>query len=243
MRILINHLLSKDLLPSIASVIYQRNNISDTLTFRTSKRINETSRFKNKYKKNEGNKARSENKLYSRTLVVPPNFSIVSPYHNYPIGRFLIRTGSNASSCTASVINTSNGNIGLTAARCLFDANSGVPFNLSFLSFSPGYDNGTNGPLGAIPIAGTAVPHAYIITRKSDDYALVKFAFSDPSGLDLTLQDYTGALGWRLDIGDNETTSIFGYPGNGDMENCAKNSKHLCEWQGNTNLYIDTFEI
>ncbi|KAF0356597.1 serine protease [Gigaspora margarita] len=210
------------IVPSIASVIYQRNNISDTLTFLTSERINETSRFKNKYKRNERNKTRSENKLYFRTPVVPPNFSIVSPYHNYPIGRFLIRTGNNASSCTASIINTSNGNIGLTAAHCLFDPNTGVPFNLSFFYHFL---------LGHLPSLGAAVPHAYIVTRQSDDYALVRFAFSDPSGLDMTLQDYTEALGWRFDIGDNETTSIFGYPGNGDMENCAKDSNHLCEWQ------------
>ncbi|CAG8831436.1 33929_t:CDS:2, partial [Gigaspora margarita] len=182
-------------------------------------RINETSRFKNKHKRNEGNKARSENKLYFRTPVVPPTFSIVSPYHNYPIGHFLIRTGSKEYGCTASVINTSNGNIGLTAAHCFYDPNSGVPFNLSFLSFSPGNDNGTNGPIGTIAIKGVAIPHATI----------------DPSGQNLTLQEYTGALGWSFDIGDNETTSIFGYPSNGDMENCVKifaNGKgiHICIW-------------
>ncbi|CAG8525333.1 46537_t:CDS:2 [Gigaspora margarita] len=128
--------------------------------------------------------------------------------------------------CTASVINTANGNIGLTAAHCLH----GILYDLKSLSFSPGY-NETNGPLGAIPVVDTAIPHIHLENPEVDDYALVRFAFQDPNREGATLQDYTGALGWRFDIGDDEPTSVFGYPLHGDMEDCARDGEHLCKCQ------------
>ncbi|RIB20438.1 hypothetical protein C2G38_2244570 [Gigaspora rosea] len=218
-------------IPSIASVISQRNNLSDTLAFRTSERINETSRFKNKYKRSKENKTRIENKIYSRRNVIKPPFdSVVNPNHNYPIGFFIANNGSVEDVCTASVIHTENGNIGLIAAHCLLDDN-GNPWNLSFLSFSPGYDYGTNGPLGAIPVVDIAMPNYYNINRNKFDYALVRFEFNHGGS---TLQDYTGALGWRFDIGNGEPTSVYGYPDRGNFENCVHDGEHLCKWQGIT---------
>ncbi|CAG8747202.1 536_t:CDS:1 [Gigaspora margarita] len=220
-------LIAMIVIPSIASVISQRNNISNALAFRPSKRIKEASRFKNKYKRSKGNKIRSN--------VIEPFVSVVNPNHNYPIGRLFFADESEEISCTANVINTSNGNIGLTAAHCLLDDN-GNPLNLSLISFSPGYDNRTNGPLGDIPVADIAIP----LQDNNNDYALVRFAFNDPDRRGARLQDYTGALGWRFDIGNIEQTSVFGYPGDGDMEDCARDGRHLCKWQGITELY-DTF--
>ncbi|RIB20440.1 hypothetical protein C2G38_2179303 [Gigaspora rosea] len=229
-------------IPSIASVISQRNNLSDTLAFRTSERINETSRFKNKYKRSKENKTRIENKIYSRRNVIKPPFDsvvnpnhnypigVVNPNHNYPIGFFIANNGSVEDVCTASVIHTENGNIGLTAAHCLLDDN-GNPWNLSFLSFSPGYDNGTNGPLGAIPVVDIAMPDDYLINPNKYGYALVRFGFNHGGS---TLQDYTGALGWRFDIGSGEPTSVYGYPDRGNFENCVHDGEHLCKWQGIT---------
>ncbi|KAF0476415.1 serine protease [Gigaspora margarita] len=193
------------IIPSVASVISQSNNINNTLGFQTSNRIKGTLIFKNKYKRNKGNKTRSENKIYSRNDI----------YIIY---------------CTASVINTDNGNIGLTAAHCLHD-DDGSPYDPNSLSFSPGY-NGTNGPLGAIPVVDTAIPHIHLENPEEDDYALVRFAFQDPNREGATLQDYTGALGWRFDIGDDEPTSVFGYPFHGDMEDCARDGERLCKCQG-----------
>ncbi|KAF0508032.1 serine protease [Gigaspora margarita] len=224
--------------PSIASVISQSNNISDILAFRSSERINETSRFKNKYKRSKKIKSRIENKIYSRNEIVPPFDNEVNPNHNYPIGLFIADNGSVKKICTASVINSKNGNIGLTAAHCLLD-DDGNPWNLSSLSFSPGYDNGTNGPLGAIPVVDTAMPHEYLINPNKYDYALVRFEFNQGGA---TLQEYTGALGWRFDIGNREPTSVYGYPDNGNFENCVHDGEHLCKWQGTTvkreNIYI-----
>ncbi|CAG8836888.1 34668_t:CDS:1 [Gigaspora margarita] len=211
-------------IPSVASVISQRNNINDVLPFQTSESINETSRFKNKYKRNKGNKARSRN------LIVPPFVSVANPNHNYPVGLLLSGNESTDDTCTASVINTSNGNIGLTAAHCLLDDN-GNPWNLSFLLFSPGYDNRSIGPLGSFPVADIAIPHNYFANPIKYDYALMRFEFNHGGA---RLQDYTGALGWRFDIGNGEPTSFHGYPGNGDFENCTKDGRHLCKWQGVT---------
>ncbi|CAG8653615.1 13535_t:CDS:1 [Gigaspora rosea] len=151
--------------------------------------------------------------------------------HNFPIGLFLIDNEEihvEDNICTASVINTANGNIGLTAAHCLFDID-GIPIDLDLLSFSPGYDNGDDGPLGAIPIEATAIPFVHMVDLETKDYALVRFNFARGK-----LQDYTGALGYRFDIGDDEPTNAFGYPKNGGLEDCPKDGEHLCEWQGNT---------
>ena len=51
--------------------------------------------------------------------------------------------------------------------------------------------------------------------------------FNDPSGY--KLQQYTGAYGWRLDVGgDSIVTYIFGYPNGGDMPNCPRDGLHFC---------------
>ncbi|CAG8767523.1 6528_t:CDS:1, partial [Gigaspora rosea] len=161
-----------------------------------------------------------------------------TPNHNYPIGLLLTGNASIEDSCTASVINTSNGNIGLTAAHCLLD-DEGNPWDLSFLSFSPGYDNQSNGTLGAIPVVATEMP-PFLANRHKYDYALVRFEFNHGGA---RLQDYTGALGWRFDIGNGEPTIMFGYPESGNIEDCANDGKHLCRWQGTTNKSEIVFGI
>ncbi|CAG8759484.1 6856_t:CDS:2 [Gigaspora margarita] len=171
--------------------------------------------------------------ISQRNNIMLPFVSVVNPNHNYPIGFFLADDGSTEDVCTASVINTANGNIGLTAAHCLLDEN-GNRYNLSLLSFSPGYDNGTNGPLGDIPVADIAMPNDFLINRFKYDYALARFEFNDPNGGNATLQDYTGALGWRFDIGNGEPTSVYGYPYSGNFEDCDNDGEHLCKWQGIT---------
>ncbi|RIB04362.1 hypothetical protein C2G38_2222588, partial [Gigaspora rosea] len=140
------------------------------------------------------------------------------------------------------VINTDNGNIGLIAAHCLVDED-GNQYNLSYLAFSPGYDNGIWGPLGLIRIVNTALPFTHLVNPYEADYALARFAFRDPHGGRKTLQDYTGALGWMFNIGNGEPTSFFGYPKGGDMENCARDAKHLCKWQGITEKLENNYGI
>ncbi|CAG8849635.1 14253_t:CDS:1, partial [Gigaspora margarita] len=134
----------------------------------TPERIKETSIFKNKHKGNNENEKRNVN---PRSIVVPPVFSQVSPEYNYPIGRFSIRLPDGSdNTCTASVINTANGNIGITAAHCLIDDNGEI-LDTNSMWFSPGYDNGTDGPLEIIEVEAVAVPLTFIVTSAWNDYA------------------------------------------------------------------------
>ncbi|RIB26940.1 hypothetical protein C2G38_2162014, partial [Gigaspora rosea] len=116
---------------SIASVISQRNNISNTLLFGPQRELKkyQDSRINTK----EAKKIKQKMKI---------KYILKAKY----------------------IINTANGNIGITAAHCLFD-NNGNRYNLSFLSFSSGYDNRTYGPLGYIPIVETAIPDAFLKYR------------------------------------------------------------------------------
>ncbi|RIB18807.1 hypothetical protein C2G38_2036579 [Gigaspora rosea] len=75
---------------------------------------------------------------------------------------------------------------------------------------------------------------------KWNDYALVKFAFNKENK---TLQDYTGGLGWRIYVGNNTLTNIFGYPLTCNLENCIKDGKHLCEWEGYTQIEQEDLPI
>src|SRR5256885_8154210 len=62
-------------------------------------------------------------------LVMPPFDNPNNPL-NYPVGKLFFsepETGK-PGACTASVINTENGNIGITAAHCLFNSNL-IAFN------------------------------------------------------------------------------------------------------------------
>ncbi|RIB05673.1 hypothetical protein C2G38_2219014, partial [Gigaspora rosea] len=175
-----------------------------------------------------------------------PVLSQVNPNLNFPIGRLRINLGNGkAAHCTASVINTENGNIGLTAAHCLAKGD-GTTFDLKDLSFSPGYNNQKEGPLGTINIENLAIPYTHLVDPDVEDYALVKFAFTDPNKGNARLQDYTGALGWRFDIGNNTLTNVFGYPALGDMASCTKDTKdgkHLGKWQGNVQKDDDYYFI
>ena len=187
--------------------------------------------FRNKTRNGIRNiKIRADNG--QQQLVMPP-FDNPNNRHNYPIGRlFSTDSVGRLIACTASMINTENGNIGITAAHCLFD-DDGTIFNN--MMFSPGYDSGIPGPLGLIPVEFVVVPSEY--DGKVDgppvyDYGFIRMNFNDPNGY--KLQQYTGANGWRLNVeGDDILTAIFGYPNGGDMPNCERDGKHLCAYVGN----------
>ena len=175
-------------------------------------------------------------------LVMPPFDNPNNPV-NYPVGILFFsdpETGQ-PESCTASMINTENGNIGITAAHCLFDDN-GIVFNN--MMFSPGYDSGIPGPLGRIPVEFVVAPSEFIGENSNPDdydYGFIRMNFNDPNGY--KLQQYTGANGWRLNVeGDNILTTIFGYPLGGDMPNCARDGGHLCADVRNAKT-SDTFYV
>ena len=127
------------------------------------------------------------------------------------------------------MINTENGNIGITAAHCLFNINLKV-FN--YMVFSPGYNSGTPGPLGLIPVEFVVASPGYLQSPYIHDYGMIRMKFNDPNGY--KLQQYTGANGWRLNIeGDNILTTIFGYPTGGDIPSCARDGRSLCVYVRN----------
>src|SRR5436305_1102554 len=92
-------------------------------------------------------------------LVMPPFDNHNDPL-NYPVGILFFSKSEyeQPKICTASMINTENGNIGITAAHCLFD-NNGLAYG--FMSFSPGYDSGNLGPLGLIPVESVTAPRGF----------------------------------------------------------------------------------
>jgi hypothetical protein len=64
----------------------------------------------------------------------------------------------------------------------------------------------------------------------------MRFTFSDPSGKNAALQVYTGAFGYNPNPGDNAQTVAFGYPANGDLQDCNNDGVSLCKWEGGTRL-------
>ncbi|CAG8787925.1 22231_t:CDS:2, partial [Dentiscutata erythropus] len=120
-------------------------------------------------------------------------------------------------SCTASIINTPNGNIGITAGHCLINSQGKAHQDLVF---SPGYDHGQDSPLGHIPVAVFQVTNKFRSTCSDDsDYGIMRFAFEDPSGNNKPLQAHTGAYGWKINIGNNVQTTVVGYPYQGNIPN------------------------
>src|SRR5437660_6739396 len=224
---------------SHAALVSAKLDVDKALAFWTPERIKsakpltfEKTGFRNKTTSGTKNvKIRADNG--QQRLSMPPFDNPNNP-SNYPVGRLLFsdpQTG-DPGACTASVINTENGNIGITAAHCLFNDN-GILF--SNMVFSPGYNSGTPGPLGLIPVEFITVPSEYTGDPYDDpiyDYGFMRMEFNDPSGY--KLQQYTGAYGWRLDVGgDSIVTYIFGYPNGGDMPNCPRDGLHFCAFVGN----------
>src|SRR5207248_3286094 len=95
-------------------------------------------------------------------------------------------------------------------------------------AFSPGYDLGTPGPLGLIPVEFAVAPPGFIGENSGDyDYSMMRMRFNDQNGY--TLQQYTGAHGWKLDVrGDDILTNVFGYPTGGTIPDCPRDGEHLC---------------
>src|SRR5437588_137101 len=92
--------------------------------------------------------------------------------------------------------------------------------------------------LGSIPVEFFVAPPGYIcVDSDFYDYGMMRLNFVNPDGY--TVQQYTGANGWRLDVeGNGILTTVFGYPIGGNMPNCPRDGEHLCAYVGN----VDTFE-
>ncbi|CAB4427254.1 unnamed protein product [Rhizophagus irregularis] len=124
-------------------------------------------------------------------------------------------TGGTAT-CTASVINTPNGNIGITAGHCLIDSQGRASENLMF---SPGYDHGQDGKFGRIPV---------VVFQVQDNFR---------SNYD---NKYDYDIGWKINIGNNVETTVTSYS-TGNIQNCPNDSHTYCIWRGETKLTNDGF--
>ncbi|PKY28919.1 hypothetical protein RhiirB3_445311 [Rhizophagus irregularis] len=158
---------------------------------------------------------------------------------NFPVGMLFMSLNGEDFTCTASVINTDDGNIGATAAHCLYDHDAQAYFQN--VMFSPGYDNGQPGPLGKVPIAKMAITPEFLNNNDDEfDWGMVLFNFNMGN---LPLKYYTGALGWVFQLGTDVPTTIQGYPDGGNLPNCPNNGQTLCMWQGETILANDYYIV
>ncbi|PKY51033.1 hypothetical protein RhiirA4_467837 [Rhizophagus irregularis] len=158
---------------------------------------------------------------------------------NFPVGMLFMSLNGEDFTCTASVINTDDGNIGATAAHCLYNHDAQAYFEN--VMFAPGYDNGQPGPLGKVPIAKMAITPEFLNNNDDKfDWGMVLFNFNMGN---LPLKYYTGALGWVFQLGTNVPTTIQGYPNGGDLENCPNDGQTLCMWQGQTILANDYYIV
>src|SRR5438874_3779032 len=131
---------------SYAALMSAKFDVDKTLAFWTPERIKSAKplipkniEFRNKTTSGTKNvKITDDDDDDQQRLSMPP-FDNPNNRANYPVGRLLFsefRTR-RPKSCTASMINTENGNIAITAAHCLFDDFSRPYDNLVF---SPGYN-------------------------------------------------------------------------------------------------------
>ncbi len=105
--------------------------------------------------------------------------------------------------CTASVIDSPNGDLAITAAHCV----TGTPGTIDFVA---GYDDGTT-PYGVWTVTRVYVDHAWSSSSSQDD----DFAFLQVSqpGSSTPIEDVTGAD--RLATGSpasRQRVQVIGYP-------------------------------
>jgi V8-like Glu-specific endopeptidase len=126
-------------------------------------------------------------------------------------GQFVIDGQADLYRCSGSVINTSAGNIVLTAGHCVIDGDSGA--KAQNLVFVPGYRNG-NEPYGewtASTFATTSKWTSTAGTANSDEAGdVAMLTIGGRSGK--SLQSVVGALGIGFNQARNQTYTEYGYP-------------------------------
>src|SRR6266542_1861615 len=150
---------------SIYAALTAKFDVNKTLAFWTTERIKSAKplilkniEFRNKTTSGTKNVKITDDDD-GQQLVMPPLDNPNNPL-NYPVGKLLFSdpvTGK-LEHCTASMINTENGNIGITAAHRLFNVDGMV---YEYITFSPGYDSGSPGPFGSIPVEFVVIPSEY----------------------------------------------------------------------------------
>lgn len=115
------------------------------------------------------------------------------------------------SSCSASVISSTSGDVIVTAAHCVYDTNTSSWMSNCNWIFVPGYNNG-NAPYGRWPARHMAALDTW--TKSNPDYnADVAFvALSQVNGKHIT--QVTGAQAIGFNYPRDQRTFSFGYPVN-----------------------------
>jgi V8-like Glu-specific endopeptidase len=109
--------------------------------------------------------------------------------------------------CSASVVDSPNGNLVLTAAHCVHDGAGGGPY--ANVTFEPGYHDGI-APFGAW--AGTRIFVAPGWETSSDPDLDFAFVTVRQDGNPATLQSLTGANRLGVDRGYANMVALTGYP-------------------------------
>lgn len=137
-------------------------------------------------------------------------------------GRLEMQSGSDAYTCSGTVINSTTGLIVLTAAHCIFDDDTREYFDR--IRFSPAYERGES-PLGVWEATDWWVPEQYLeandrwLDGADDDgwmgfdFGFVRVAPQDGR----TLEDVAGGQGVSFTAETNGVV-IAGYPGNDDFD-------------------------
>jgi V8-like Glu-specific endopeptidase len=113
--------------------------------------------------------------------------------------------------CSASVVDSPNGNLVLTAAHCVHEGAGGGAY--TNVTFEPGYHDGI-APFGAWAVSQIFVAPGWEATSDPDlDFA---FLTVRQDGNSATLQNLTGANHLGVDRGYTNTVTLTGYPDSAD---------------------------
>jgi V8-like Glu-specific endopeptidase len=115
--------------------------------------------------------------------------------------------------CTASVVNSPDGDLVITAAHCVTGTSRGV-------AFVPGYDNGST-PYGIWSVTKVYVDRSWSSSSDPDD----DFAFlqvSQPGSI-VPIEDVTGAEQLGTGTSARELVDVVGYPDSSNMPITCRN--------------------
>lgn len=126
------------------------------------------------------------------------------PAYNPAVGALFIE---GAHYCTASVVDSAQGDVLLTAAHCIHDGEGGD--YISGISFAPGYHDGI-APYGFWDVTDEAVAPSW--AAASDEDLDVGFARAHQEGNPVTIESITGANKLLTGSGFDQRITLTGYP-------------------------------
>ena len=133
--------------------------------------------------------------------------AIPSPVHfaGVPtVGALFFTTGGHSHFCTASVVDSSAGDIALTAAHCVYSGSYAAD-----IVFVPQWHDG-HSPHGLWAVARITVPPGWLSSRDPNlDYAFLTIAPQERSGIQL--QRVTGGLRLGVNLGFRHKIYVIGY--------------------------------